>query len=72
MKNFKRILAAIFGAVLFGIVVPLAYFLLFDRFPIEGIKGVALLIGAGVTAGAILGALFPRVFGFVFETFFDI
>ena len=72
MEIIKRFLAALFGAVSFGIMVPIAYFILFDQLPLEGLKGVALLVGVGVIAGAILGALFPRVFGFVFEIFFDV
>jgi len=66
MKSIKRVLAALFGAVLLGILVPIASFLMFD-----GLGGIALLAGLGAVIGAILGALFPRVFGFVFGIFFD-
>jgi hypothetical protein len=72
MKNAKRVLAALFGSILFSIIVPIAYFFAFDQPPLDGLKGIALLAGVGVTVGAILGALFPRVFGFVFEVFFDV
>ena len=57
---------------MFGIIVPLAYFFTFDQLPLDGPKGLALLTGVGVIVGGILGALFPRVFGFVFEVFFDV
>ncbi len=72
MKTAKRVLAALFGAVLFSVVVPVAYFFVFDELPLDGLKGIALLAGAGAMVGAILGTLFPRVFGFIFEVFFDI
>ena len=71
MKTVKRVLAAIFGAILFGIIVPIAYFFAFHRFPFDIFTGIALVAGAGAVLGAILGALFPRVFGFVFESFLD-
>ncbi len=66
----KRILAAIFGAVLFGILAPLAYVLLIG---VPGsFIGVVWLAVLGVVVGAILGALFSRVFGFIFEVFMDV
>jgi hypothetical protein len=58
--------------VLFGIVVPVGYFFAFDGLPFEGVKGIAVLAGVGIAVGATLGALFPRVFGFIFEMFPDI
>lgn len=72
MEMIKRFLAALFGAVSFGIIVPIAYFITFNQLPLEGLKGIALLVGVGVLVGAILGAVFPRVFGFVFEIIFDV
>ena len=68
----KRILAAIFGAVLFCVIVPSAYFFAFNNFPLEGFMGIAVLAGGGAVLGAIFGALFPRVFEFVFEMFMDL
>ncbi len=68
----KRTLAAIFGAVLFGVIVPIVYFVALRSFPLEGVKGIALLAGSGALLGAVLGALFPKVFGFVFEIFMDL
>ena len=65
----RKFVAAIFGAVVFGILSPLGYFLAFDGFPIEGITGVA---GVGALVGAILGWLFPRFFTFVFEVFLEL
>ena len=67
----RRILAALFGALLFSVVVPIGYYLAFDGFSLEGLKGIALLFGVGVVVGATLGALFPRVFGFIFDMFLD-
>jgi hypothetical protein len=72
MKNLKRVLAGAFGALIFAIGVPIAYYFVFDHLPLEGFQGGALLVGVGAVLGAVLGALFPRVFGFVFESFFDI
>ena len=72
MKTAKRALAALFGAILFSIIVPITYFLVFEQFPIDFFKGIALLAGVGAMVGAILGVLFPRVFGFIFEVFFDV
>ena len=68
----KRFLAAIFGAVLFVIIVPIGYSLTFDQFPIDGFKGIILVAGGGMALGAVLGAMFPRVFGYVFEMFLDL
>ena len=68
----RRTLAALFGAFLFGIITPIAYFFLFDAFPLEGFKGIAAVSVAGAVFGAVIGTLFPRVFGFIFEMFLDI
>ena len=68
----RRTLAALFGAFLFGIIAPIAYFFLFDAFPLEGFKGIAAVSAAGAVFGAVIGTLFPRVFGFIFEMFLDI
>jgi hypothetical protein len=66
MNILKRVFAALFGAILFSIIVPLAYYFAFRQFPLEGFTGIALLAGGGLVLGAILGAMFPRIFGFVF------
>lgn len=63
----KRTLTALFGAFLCSILAPIAYYFVFDGFPLEGFKGFLAIIAAGTVFGAILGALFPRVFGFIFE-----
>ena len=68
----RRTLAALFGAFLLSIVTPIAYFFLFDSFPMEGFMGISLVIAAGAVFGAVIGAMFPRVFGFIFEMFLDI
>ncbi|MCH1499758.1 MAG: hypothetical protein L7U83_11900 [Akkermansiaceae bacterium] len=68
----RRTLAALFGAFLFSIVAPIAYFFLFDAFPFGGFKGIAAISAVGAVFGAFIGALFPRVFGFIFEMFLDI
>jgi hypothetical protein len=72
MKNLKRVLAGAFGALIFAIVVPMAYFFAFGHLPLDGFQGFAILAGVGAVLGAVLGVLFPRVFGFVFESFFEI
>lgn len=69
---FKRILSALLGAFLFSIITPLVYFLLFEAFPLEGLKGIAVVSAAGAFIGAVIGALFPRIFGFIFEMFLEI
>jgi len=68
----RRTLSALFGAFLFSIITPIAYFFLFDAFPLEDFKGIAAVSAAGTVFGAVIGALFPRVFGFIFEMFLDI
>jgi hypothetical protein len=72
MSKVLRILAAGFGAVLFGIIVPVVYLLVFEGVPFGSLNGFLLLVGAGLAVGACLGALFPRVFGFIFEMFMDV
>lgn len=69
MKILTRVLAALFGAILFSIIVPLAYYFAFRQFPLDGFTGIALLAASGLVSGAILGAMFPRFFGFVFIFF---
>ena len=66
----NRFLAAMFGAVLFGVLAPILYVLLV-AVP-QSIMGFVWLGVAGVVVGAALGALLPRVFGFVFEIFMDV
>ena len=66
----NRFLAAMFGAVLFGVLAPILYVLLVVV-P-QSIMGFVWLAVAGVVVGAALGALLPRVFGFVFEIFMDV
>ena len=60
-----RFLAALFGALLLGVGVPVTA-LLMRSYP-EGLSGWVWLTVGGVVLGALLGALFPKVFGFVFE-----
>lgn len=69
LNKTKRVLAAGFGAVLIGIATPLLYVLL-AGVP-ASLMGFVWLAASGVAAGAVLGALFPRVFGFVFEAFLE-
>lgn len=71
MNLLKRVLAGAFGALIFAIVVPVAYFVAFDQMPLSGFQGVILLVAVGAVLGAALGALFPKVFGFIFEAFLD-
>lgn len=69
MNILMRLLAMLFGAILFSVIVPVVYHLSFNQFLFDSFTGIALLIGIGFISGAILGAMFPRVFGYVF-TFF--
>ena len=66
----RRTLSALFGTILFSVAVPIGYYFAFDGFP-EGLKGFVVIVGVGAVVGAILGAFFPRVFGFIFEMFLD-
>lgn len=67
----KRILSSIFGVILFTIILPIGYYLSFETVPFGGFKGVVFLAGVGAVVGAILGACFPKVFGFIFNSFID-
>lgn len=70
---FKRILAAIFGGILFAIIAPIIYWFLTKSMPLDGfLHSLILLASIGFAIGATLGALFPKVFGFIFEIFVDI
>ena len=71
MNILTKALSMLFGAVLFSIITPVAYYLSFGQFPFKSFEGLAVLIGIGFISGAILGALFPRVFGYVFTFFLD-
>lgn len=66
----KRVLAGIFGAVLFAVLVPLAYILAFAM-P-NNLASLAWLFAGGAALGGLLGAMFPKVFGFFFEAIFGI
>ena len=70
LPMLKRILAAIFGGILFGILVPIGYSIFLDV-P-ESPAGLIGIFSLGAFSGLILGFLFPRVFGFIFEIFLDI
>jgi len=71
--NFiARLSAALFGGVIFAIITPLSYWMIFKSVPTESFfTGLGILAGVGFVIGAILGALFPKVFGFIFELFTD-
>ena len=67
-----RLFAALFGGVIFAIITPLSYWMIFKSVPTESFfTGLGILAGVGFVIGAILGALFPKVFGFIFELFTD-
>ncbi len=65
----KRVLAGIFGAVIFGILVPVLYSWALSVPGTMGLVGLALI---GVVGGAFVGARFPCVFGFPFEALLDV
>ena len=66
----KRVLAAAFGAFVIGILAPVLYLVLVG---VPGSMGAFIWIALiGVVTGAILGSLYPRFFGFIFEIFLDI
>jgi hypothetical protein len=71
MKILMRILAILFGAILFSVIVPVVYYLSFNQFLFDSFTGIALLVGIGLISGGILGAIFPRVFGYIFTFFLD-
>jgi hypothetical protein len=71
MKILVRILAILFGAILFSVIVPVVYYLSFNQFLFDSFTGIALLVGIGFISGGILGAIFPRVFGYIFTFFLD-
>ena len=67
-----RLCSALFGGVIFAIITPLSYWMIFKSVPTESFfTGLGILAGVGFVIGAILGALFPKVFGFIFELFTD-
>ena len=69
----KRVLASVFAGILFAIIAPIAYWLIFSSMPLEGVlSGIILLVACGFIVGATLGALFPKVFGVLFEVLLDI
>lgn len=65
-----RILAAIFASVLFAFLIPIIYVLLVGV-P-QSLINLVWLALAGVVSGAILGAKFPKTFGFVFELIMNV
>lgn len=66
----RRVLAGVFGALLFGVLTPILTALLIDG-P-DTLMGFVWLAVIGAAAGAVLGACFPRVFGLVVEVFIDL
>lgn len=68
--KLKRILAALFGAFLFALLVPLVGALQ-GWVPFDGLAGLLSLIVVGAVSGALAGYRWPTVFGFVFELFLE-
>lgn len=67
MNLIKRILAAIIAAIVFSVIVPLAYYFAFSSFPLEGYKGIIMLAVFGLIFGAVLGFLYPRCVGWIID-----
>ena len=67
----RRILAGVFGAVVFGIIIPIITSVAFESIPLDGLNGLLVLVGISVVLGFVLGCSFPKVFGFIFEAFTD-
>jgi hypothetical protein len=65
-----RLLAAILGGMLFGVLLPICSAVLIGM-P-DTLMGFVWLAVTGIFVGGILGASFTRVFGFVFEIFLDV
>lgn len=66
----RRTLAAVFGAIVFGLLTPLTWSLVIG-WP-ESTTTWALLVVAGLVIGAALGAAFPKLFGFLVEVILDV
>jgi len=66
MKTVGRLAASIFGAILIGILYPIAHLLIFG-WTVSGLGTLLLWLLPGPIIGAALGALFPGVFGFLAE-----
>lgn len=67
----KRTIIALFGGVVFAIILPVSWLLIFKSLPGESFTAWGLFIGACFVVGAILGTLFPKVFGFFLVLFLD-
>lgn len=65
----KRLLAGLFGAILFGVIIPITLFVGFESLPLDGPSGLLIIIGASTVFGFAMGCSFPKVFGFIFEIF---
>jgi hypothetical protein len=65
----KRALSGTLGALVIGILTPVLYLLL------VGVPGSSMefswIVLIGSVTSAILGAIFPKFFGFVFEIYMD-
>jgi hypothetical protein len=66
----SRLGSSLFWALVFAILVPLAWLLLAGM-PFDSWLGVLLLGGAGAGLGALFGWLFPGVFRLLLEFFVD-
>lgn len=61
MHPMLRFLSALFGALIFGSLVPVVYLLLAHGVPFDHWKGFVLLAGAGVVLGAVLEHALPAL-----------
>ena len=72
MSLIGRILAALFGTLIFALFFPLSLWVATDGVPFDSFDELLWQVGIGAAIGAALGALFPKVFGFLFQAFMDV
>ena len=62
-----RVLAGLFGAMIFALMFPLGYWVASDGESFQSLDALWWQVGIGAGIGFGLGLMFPRVFAFLFE-----